>query len=437
MSSSGNDILLSKAEQERIQTLLEKASTVSDYAGKTAEFLAKGKGLAEAILHAAPWLKDIAESAAEALPLANFVAKLLEKWLPKATHPAEVGAVACTLVYQKLADKAIRAVCTSALQYGEAIQIDDRAAARIKALPPAEAADLSTFSYDNAFQHAFLRRADKILEELMIACQFKDDERRRIFDMIHDGFVPELKNLLADTKTAPKFASFKAFLDSGSDERQALVALHLHAKYQIAQYETEPLFKREPYALKDVYVETECGKLTWKDIRPAQDKPGHGREMAPQTSYDPFSENHGGRHDLLTTVMEYIKDVKFREAIVVQGIAGAGKSSFTLRLCAKLWEEGFHPLRIRFKRLHLGNSLFAALQDALELIDDDRAEELPIARPKDMLRGGDVFHTPWGGAPGLSRYVLILDGGSMAPTCGRRSCNSEQRPRKSPLMCWR
>ncbi|HMY20804.1 MAG TPA: hypothetical protein PKA58_30980, partial [Polyangium sp.] len=256
-----------------------------------------------------------------------------------------------------------------------------------------------------ALQHGFIRRADKILEELLVACEFDDKQRRLIFDEIHEKFVPELKILLADTETAAKFASFKTYLDIGTEERQTAVALRLHAKYQIAQYETDPLFKREPYALKNVYVDTECGKLTWKAIRAGQDKPGHGREMSPDTACDPFSENYGGRHDLLNTVMGYIKDEKFREAIVVQGIAGAGKSSFTLRLCAKLWEEGFHPLRIRFKKFERTIPLFAALNRALELSDDDE----PIAPPKDMLRGGDVFDTPWGTSR-LSRYVLILDG---------------------------
>ncbi|HRI67275.1 MAG TPA: pentapeptide repeat-containing protein, partial [Polyangium sp.] len=410
MASSSTDIFLSKPEQERLRTLLEKTGTVSDYLAKAAEYISKGQGLAEAINKAAPWLKDIAESASEAFPIVKFIASLGEKWLPRATHPADVGAVACTLVYQKLADKAIRNVCTSALQYPLALKIDDQVVDGIKALPPAEAADLSTFSWDTALQHGFIRNADGILDQLMLACEFDEKQRRRVFDEIHDQFVPELKALLTHEKTAAKFASFKAFVESGTEERQTLVALRLHAKYQIAQYESEPLFKSEPYALKDIYVETECGKLTWTETRPTGDNARPDRDTSIRPACDPFSENHGGRHDLLSTVMAYIKDEKFREAIVVQGTAGAGKSSFTLRLCAQLWEEGFHPLRIRFKRLQLGASLLEALNDALELSDDDEATELPIARPKDMLRDGHVFDTPWGGNAGLSRYVLILDG---------------------------
>jgi hypothetical protein len=411
MASSSTDIYLSKAEQERVRKLLEHTGTVTDYLSKAADYVKDGKGMAEALTAAAPWLKDVAEAAGESFPAIKFVLKLGEKWLPKATHPTEVGAVACTIVYQKLADKAIKAVWTSALGYKQAMKVDEGVAKRIKTLPPAEAADLSTFSYETALQHGFIRNANRILEELMLECGFDQKQQMEVFNSIHENFVTELKALLADSRTATRFEPFKAFLESGSDERQAQMALRQHAKYQIAQYESEPLFKREPYALKDVYVETECGALTWKQIRKPEEKAREGgRSPQAEEGCDPFSENYGGRQDLLNSVMERITNKDFREAIVVQGIAGAGKSSFTLRLCAELWKQGFHPIRIRFKRLQLGASLYEALNDAIELTDDDRVTELPIVRPKDMLRDGDIFKTPWGGAHWLSRYVLILDG---------------------------
>jgi hypothetical protein len=42
---------------------------------------------------------------------------------------------------------------------------------------------------------------------------------------------------------------------------------------------------------------------------------------------DPFDEQNGGRADLLQTVTDYIGKPDFRDAIVVQGPAGSGKSS--------------------------------------------------------------------------------------------------------------
>ncbi|HZF37760.1 MAG TPA: pentapeptide repeat-containing protein, partial [Blastocatellia bacterium] len=196
--------------------------------------------------------------------------------------------------------------------------------------------------------------------------------------------------------------------DSG--RQGALAALQIHAKYQRDQYLSEPLFKREPYALQHIYVNTECGKLKWGEIRGPRDARRGEDFMRPAQRCDPFSENHGGRHNLLDTAMGFITDRNFKEPIVIQGVAGAGKSSFTLRLCSELWAKGFQPLRIRLKRLRLSSSLIDALNEAVELTDEDRLADLPIARPKDLLLGGEIFRTPYGGDHALCRYVLIFDG---------------------------
>lgn len=66
-------------------------------------------------------------------------------------------------------------------------------------------------------------------------------------------------------------------------------------------------------------------------------------EQLTKTKKGPFSPNpflegeeNGGRHKLLETVMGYVTDVNFREPIVIQGSAGSGKSTFTLRLADHL-----------------------------------------------------------------------------------------------------
>jgi hypothetical protein len=197
-------------------------------------------------------------------------------------------------------------------------------------------------------------------------------------------------------------------MDGG--RQAALAALQTHAKYQRDQYLSEPLFKREPYALQHIYVDTECGKLAWGEIRGPRDARRDGDFTRSVDGCDPFSENYGGRHNLLDTAMGLITDRNFKEPIVIQGVAGAGKSSFTLRLCAELWAKGFHPLRIRLKRLRLSSSLIDALNEAVELTDEDRLADLPVARPKDLLLGGEIFRTPYGSDHSLCRYVLILDG---------------------------
>src|SRR6266508_4620564 len=389
--------------------MLGPVKTVSEYLGKAAKYLKEGKDLAKSLVESAPWLKDVAEAAGAATPIVGVAVKLAEKWLEQ-THPYELGAVACTLAYQDAAREAVEQVWTSAVGYQDAMKIDDRVAERIRGLPPAEEADLSSFSRDTALQHAFVRRADDILGELTQAAGLGEEQRIQVFNIAHERFIRKLDLLLSDKKTAPKFAPFKEWMEMDSGRQAALAALQIHAKYQRDQYLSEPLFKREPYALQHIYVSTECGKLAWGEIRGPRDA-RRGEELArPAERCDPFSENHGGRHNLLDTVMGYITDRNFKEPIVIQGLAGAGKSSFTLRLCAELWAKGWRPLRIRLKRLRLSSSLIDALNEAVELADEDRLADLPVARPKDLLLGGEIFRTPYGGDHSLCRYVLILDG---------------------------
>jgi len=409
MSYPNRDIFLSKNEQANIRKMLGPVKTVSEYLGKAAKYLKEGKDLAKSLNESAPWLKDVAEAVGSATPIIGAAVKLAEKWLEQ-THPYELGAVACTLAYQDAAREAVEQVWTSAIGYQEAMKVDNRVAERIRDLPPAEEADLSSFSRAAALQHTFVRRADDILGELMRAGGFDDEQRTKVFNLAHERFIKKLDLLLSDKKTASKFAPFKDWMEMDSGRQSALAALQIHAKYQRDQYLSEPLFKREPYALGHIYVDTECGKLTWGEIRGPRDA-RRGEDFTRSAERrDPFSENHGERHNLLDTVMKLITDRSFKEPIVIQGVAGAGKSSFTLRLCAELWAKGFHPLRIRLKRLQLSSSLIDALKEAIELADQERLADLPIARPKDSLLGGAIFNTPYGGDHSLCRYVLILDG---------------------------
>jgi hypothetical protein len=134
--------------------------------------------------------------------------KLAEKWL-ELTHPYELGAVACTLAYQDAAREAVEQVWTSAIGYQDAMKIDDRVAERIRGLPPAEAADLSSFSRDTALQHAFVRRADDILGELTQSAGLDGEQRVKVFNLTHERFIKKLDLLFSNKKTAPKFEPFK------------------------------------------------------------------------------------------------------------------------------------------------------------------------------------------------------------------------------------
>jgi hypothetical protein len=248
VSYTNRDVFLSKNEQEKIRKMLGPVKTVSEYLDKAARYLKEGKGLAKSLAESAPWLKDVAEAAGAATPVVGVALKLAEKWLEK-THPYELGAVVCTLAYQDAAREAVEQVWTSAVGYQDAMKIDDRVAERIRSLPPAEEADLSSFSRDTALQHAFVKRADDILGELTQAAGLDGEQRVTVFNLTHERFVKKLDLLLSDKKTGPKFAPFKEWMEMDSGRQAAFTALQIHAKYQRDQFLSEPLFKREPYAL--------------------------------------------------------------------------------------------------------------------------------------------------------------------------------------------
>ncbi len=422
MSYPNRDIFLKPTEQDRLRKLFDekKVKPITDFLSKAVEQVKDGKGWAESFLAAAPWMaektKDVAEAVGVALPFVGAAVKLIEKWLEQ-THPFELGAVACTLAYQSAVKQAIEKNWKSAVTFNKAKKLDKQSARRLRDLPPAEAADLSTFTLESALNHPFVQNADEILKEMLTAVDADEELRRRIIDDTHDGFRKNLDLLLSDKKTKDKFEPFKIWIELDGGRQSALQALQIHAKYQRDQFESEPLFNREPYALKHIYVKTECGKLLWREISGTRgNRRENVRSMPGVEQYetteriDPFSENHGGRHDLLDTVMDYLLNPKFNEPIVIQGVAGAGKSSFTLRLCSELWAKGFQPIRIRLKRLRLSDSLYDAMNRAIELANEDKVTDLPIDRPDDLLTKGEVFKTPYGGDSAICRYVVILDG---------------------------
>jgi hypothetical protein len=117
-------------------------------------------------------------------------------------------------------------------------------------------------------------------------------------------------------------APFREYLELGSPQRQeAFRALQQHLNYQRRLFEEAPVLGKSPFALQHVYVDTECGKLTWGEIvsrRKLRAEPGlsPGGLVA-----DPFSESFGGRHPLLETVMDLIAQPE-REPIIDPGCLG-------------------------------------------------------------------------------------------------------------------
>ncbi|MBS1826207.1 MAG: hypothetical protein JST93_12870, partial [Acidobacteria bacterium] len=223
----------------------------------------------------------------------------------------------------------------------------------------------------------------------------------KILESTNDSFVPLLQNILAHGDTKDKFEPFRLWLEGDVDYRQSAAALRHHQVRLRELYRKEPVLGKEPFSLADIYQPIDCGKLSWAEIEKDVQNP--------QNRKHPFRESDGGRNDLLETVMAMMADPEFEDAIVIQGIAGSGKSSFTLRLSDHLMEQGLRPLRIRLRdmRPEMRKPLLESMEEALDLTG------LPTERPLSLLRKGSVFDE--GVTFGkhnyrISRYVVILDG---------------------------
>jgi hypothetical protein len=368
--------------------------------------LAKDSGVADGLKSFAPWAEYITEAGGEAFAVAKFVLVLIDK-RKNQLDPLSLGHIALTTAYQWAADKAIReaqlpeANDTSAEAMREAHEF-------FKSMEPGEDVDLSTFSFDSRLEHPFIKKSETYLGAALRSCGFSDESVINISERTRDYFSEKLDLLLSQAETREKFLPFQEFSKLGASDRQAHMALLAHAAYQQWLFQKYPVLGKAPFALSDVFIEPECGKLEWGKIKKDLESVQSGN----REKIDPFLESYGGRYPLLDTVMELIADPKFNDAIIIQGIAGAGKSSFTLKLCDELIENGFRPLRIRLRDLDLSGPVSESLPQALKFKDEEGYYPFtPPQRPDDLFLGNKIFKEKklFRGTE-VCHYVLILDG---------------------------
>ncbi len=356
----------------------------------------KGEGIAERVAEAAPWLGAIGEAARESLPAVKFVVKLAES-LSKVNDPDQLAYLACTLAFQRSVHAAVAQVGDPA---GTGSAPEWRAKPELDV--PAEGMRFDDLRWQSFASSRFYTHGVALLDDLADALGYTEAQQRRLRSEVRLRFPAELKRLLYSPQTRERFAAFGTRLQLGDETELAHRALGDHIELQRRLYEEHPVFGEEPFSLADVYVDTQCGKLTWKTIRDRKRK-DHG--------FSEFAEKAGGRHDLLTTVMDLIGDKAFDDAIVIQGPAGAGKSAFTLRLAAELSREGLKPIRVRFRDLKRTMiNVMEALREAIR-VHDDREDVEPPPMPRDIFLDGAIFDESedYRGAK-ICPWVLILDG---------------------------
>jgi uncharacterized protein YjbI with pentapeptide repeats len=402
------------------QDTKRRISRVSGVTKSITEFLAeaveKTKSLhfPEAIKQAVPWaepaLGAATETIGEILPPVKFLVKLAQK-ITEINDPEELGHLACTIAFERATEQAIRIVGGPVEEKHATKEVKEQLAL----LEPSEDVDLGAFTYESALDHEFFKRAELNLQTALLIVGYNGPQVDQITNEVKDRFVVCLRTLLSQRNTADKFTPFKEYIElGGAKERQAYKALTDHGRYQRWLFEEAPVLGKSPFALQHIYVETDCGRLAWEEINPPEKRPGTPRSVDiqnPDQKIDPFSEQFGGRSSLLKTVMDLIGDPQFREPIIIQGAAGSGKSSLTLRLCVELMRHQLRPIRVRCKDLRFDKHIKEALPQAVKLSDDQRSPNGIPPIPEDVFRGGNIFRENGSGEYSkICRYVLILDG---------------------------
>jgi hypothetical protein len=374
----------------KLKTIHEWASAAIDAVKENSTFLAAIKDLS-------PWAESVFSAAKESIGLIKFFVKLLDE-LTRIQDPEELARLAATLAYQSAAEKAIAGVGTPSNPVIDGPKFDETT----------DDVDFSDFTVDQVLTHPFVARADRILQFYLPQAGYSSEQVDHIVRQIHDSLPSQLSTLISHGKSKEKFDPLFRWLELPPDGRLSRAALRRHAEYVSWVFTNAPVLQCEAYALAHICIEAECSKLTHGELRK---EPTSNRKRP-----NPFEEGieNGGRYPLLETVMEHIADPTFREAIVIQGSAGCGKSTFTLRLADHLRGEGLRPIRIRLRDVVLGKEFYSQLGEALSYEDDyylrfhDR-----FAPGTEPLRGGAIFQEElrYGrNRAKLCPYVLILDG---------------------------
>lgn len=397
-------LALSPSEQQHLQKTVGRVKSVTEFLSEVMAVV-KGSDLLKAVAEALPWAAVVGEAIAEAVPPVKFLIKLFDG-LGKELDPEKLGYLACTMAYERSVEQALSAI--GAPKTPRSLTTDMRQA--LDLLTPAQDLRFSNLSFGMALAHPFIKDADQFLAAFADAVGYEEEKKTRLLGEVHVRFVANLKTILSHGKLKEKFSPFTEQIKLGSGEQQAYEALFEHADYQRWLFEEAPVLGKEPFALAQVYVETECGQLTWGNIRDGIEASGSDDGPERKRRIDPFDEQWGGRHPLLVTVMGLLGREDFNDAVVIQGVAGSGKSAFTLRLCSQLVSEGLRPIRIRLRDLRFDRPVLEALSQAVRLSDDVRGPE-KYPRPDDLFLGGNIFKESllFRNAV-ICPYVLILDG---------------------------
>lgn len=401
---------LTAKDQDGITEATSPFKTVAGFMTDIVE-ATKDNDFVSSLISSTPWwVQVVGETLAETAPIIKFAVTLIGK-LGEIRDPDKLAYLAFTLAYQRSMEKAFIYVGIPAKSNTQSKWQPTKDISL-----PEEGFSFGNYSIKDPLNHQFIKEADLIISEASKFIGYDENKIRIVIGEIHMRFPSSLKNILTHPQTREKFASLSDALIFDNTEERILAAWKDHFEYQRFLFEDKPVFGEENFSLSDIYVETECGVIECGDLNDNPQVIINQRDSIGDANIlrsDPFDERCGGRFSLIDSVLKLIGDKEFKDAIIVQGPAGSGKSAFTLRLSVELLRQGLYPVRIRFRDLMLQFiNIEDALPEAVRFWDmEDRSGELPKARPNELFLDFSIFDqsVKFGDAT-ICPWVLILDG---------------------------
>src|ERR1700733_2312559 len=282
---------LTSDEKLKIEKEIGPIKSVTEFCSSLLE-ATKEIPLKETLVKLLPWAAKGGRLLGEATPLAKVLVKLADE-IVKEKDPETLGLLACSLAYERSAGLALaqQGEPANRVPFEQSLESVRGDLKKLKVSP-----SLAGFSLEAPFAHPFVWEADDALALVVRGAGYTDAEWRQIQRRIHEQFRADLAEVLSHGETSAKFEPFTKWLLLG-DNAAAYATLNAHIERQRWLFEDRPVLNIEPFTLKNVYVDTDCGKLQWKDFP----NPNDPKQEAPEEKFDPFSEKFGGRHPLLET----------------------------------------------------------------------------------------------------------------------------------------
>jgi hypothetical protein len=243
-----------------------------------------------------------------------------------------------------------------------------------------------------------MRSADQALVMILTAAGYDQNETRQVLRAVRAAFTQEIATLLSAEKMKD-FAGFTQWLQLDTDDARLYASLAAHLEQQRSDLEDKPALDVEPFSIESVYIEPECGVLPWKAVHGSEDELF---EELPK----PFDESSAPREDLMASVLRLVHDLQYRDWIVLMGPPGAGKSTFTKKLCVGLGQNGFIPIRVPLQHLRVDMDLFDAIRDTLVRFGGEQGLDFEA----DLFREKVYSERVPISTGEMSPYIFIFDG---------------------------